>query len=244
MFVLTSFVSPVSYIAEYAPLILPITAAQKNGSSISGLPGQLYTKFKAAYSCIYFGFSQKQQTNKSMRYYSCQNVLTKNLFSKSSLPCAAIYKIQSCTPLYLFWLLPETTNKQICEVWFLPESAYQKSFSKIWAFLYSYIQNSKLHTFVFILASLRNKKQTNLWGMIHFSQNLGFLCNYIQNSIAAHSCMYFSFSQKQETNKSIGYYSYQNLLTKKYFSKIWACCGAVYKIKSRMLLIYFGFFQE
>jgi len=101
-----------------------------------------------------------------MRYDSCQNLLIKNLFPKSGLPWTAIYKIQSCMLLYLSWLLLEITNKQIHEVWFLPKSAYQKSFSKIWAFLYSYIQNSKLHTFVFILASLRNKKQTNLWGMI------------------------------------------------------------------------------
>ena len=102
-----------------------------------------------------------------------------------------------------------------------------KIFFQNLGFLCSYIQNSKLHTFVFILASLRNKKQTNLWGIILaricllkiFFQNLGFLCNYIQNSIAAHSCMYFSFSQKQETNRSMGYYSYQNLLSKNIFPK-------------------------
>ena len=48
---------------------------------------------------------------------------------------------------------------------------------------------------------------------------MGFLCNYIQNSIAAHSCMYFSFTQKQETNKYMRYYSCQNLLTKNIFPK-------------------------
>ena len=68
--------------------------------------------------------------------------------------------------LYLSWLLSEITNKQIHEVWFLPESAYQKSFSKIWASLCSCTQNLKLHTLVFTLASLINYKQTNPWDMI------------------------------------------------------------------------------
>jgi hypothetical protein len=56
MFVLTFFVSPVSYVTKYALFFLPIIAAQKNGSSISG---HLYTKFKA-HSCISLGFSHEQ----------------------------------------------------------------------------------------------------------------------------------------------------------------------------------------
>ena len=114
----------------------------------------------------------------------------------------AIYKIQSCMLLYLSWILSGITNKQIHEVWFLPESVYQKYFSKIWAFLYSYIQNSKLHALVFILASLRNNKQTNPWGMILariclpkiFSQNLGFPVQLYTKFKTACSCIYLGFS--------------------------------------------------
>ena len=69
-------------------------------------------------------------------------------------------------------------------------------------FLGSCIQNSKLHTLVFILASLRNNKQTNPWDIILariclpkiFFQNLGFLCSYIWNSKAADSCVYLGFT--------------------------------------------------
>ena len=75
-------------------MILARICLSKIFSQNLGFPVQLYTKFKAAHFCIYFGFSQKQQTNKSMRYDSCQNLSTKNLFSKIWASCVVIYKIQ------------------------------------------------------------------------------------------------------------------------------------------------------
>lgn len=52
----------------------------KNNLSKSGLPGRLYTNFKAAWSCIYLVFSQEQATHRSMQYYSFQNLHAKNSF--------------------------------------------------------------------------------------------------------------------------------------------------------------------
>ena len=161
MFVLTSFVSPVSYLAKYAPLFLPNTAAWKK------------------WLLHIWAF------------------------------WVAVYKIQSCMLLYLFWLLSETTNKQIHEVWFLPESAYQKSFPKIWASLYSYIQNSKLHALVFILASLWNNKQTNPWNMILakiclpklFSNIWAFVQLYTK--FKGCTLLYVSWLLSETTNKQI-----------------------------------------
>jgi len=49
----------------------------KNDFLKSGLPGQLYTKFKATHSCISLCFSQEQQKDKSMRYHSCLDLPTR-----------------------------------------------------------------------------------------------------------------------------------------------------------------------
>src|SRR5437016_3237177 len=75
----------------------------------------------AVHSCIYFGFSQKQEKNKSMRYDSCQDLAYPKKNSKIWVSCVAIYKIQTCTLLYLSWLL--LTSKKTYGVLFLSESA-------------------------------------------------------------------------------------------------------------------------
>jgi len=62
--------------------------------------------------------------------------------------------------LYLFWLPSGTTNKQIREVSFLPGSAYQKWFSKIWApwvAVYK-IQSYRLLHFSWLLSGTTNKQ--------------------------------------------------------------------------------------
>jgi len=114
MFVLTSFVSPVSYITNYAPFFCQLLLPKKNGCSISGLPGQLYTKFKAAHSCTYFGFPQEQQTNKSMRYHSCQDLHIKNGFPKSGPPGQLYTKFKAAhSCIYFGFPQEQQTNKSV-----------------------------------------------------------------------------------------------------------------------------------
>ena len=116
--------------------------------------------------------------------------------------------------MYLFWLLSETTNKQIHEVWFLSESAYQKYFSKIWAFYAAIYEIQKLHTLVYILASLRNNKQTKPQGIILSRIHLPCLKSGVCKIQTCNFYIYYGFCWKQQANKFMGYYSYQNLLTK------------------------------
>jgi len=105
----------------------------------------------------------------------------------------------------------EPTNKQIHELLFLPKSVYQKYLH----FLGSCIQNSKLHSLVFILASLRNNKQTNPWGIVltriclpkYFFQNLGFLSSCIQNSKLHMLVFILTSLRNKKTTKFMGYYS-------------------------------------
>ena len=107
-------------------------------------------------------------------------------------------------------------------------------------FLGSCIQNSKLHTLVFILASLRNNKQTNPWDIILakmclpkiFFQNLAFPVQQYTKFKAAHLCTYFGFFQKQQTNKSVKYDSCQNL---------GFLCSYIWNSKAAHTCVYLGF---
>src|SRR5437899_8145455 len=95
-------------------MILDRICLQKIFFQNLGFPVQLYTTFKAAHFCIYFGFSQKQETNKSMRYDSCQNLLTKNLFPNLGFLCSYIQNLiaaHSC--IYFGFSQKQETNKSM-----------------------------------------------------------------------------------------------------------------------------------
>src|SRR5437016_4456342 len=76
----------------------------------------------AAHSCIYFGFSQKQETNKSMRYDSCQDLAyPKKIFQNLGFLCSYIQNSNLHTPIFI---LASLDKQKIYGVLFLPESAH------------------------------------------------------------------------------------------------------------------------
>jgi hypothetical protein len=185
-------------------------------------------KFKAAGSGIYLGFSQEQQTHRSEQYHSCQNLLAKNSFPKSRLPGQQHTKLKAAH----FWIYLGFYQKQkhtdlhniilarIC----LPKIVFQNL-----GFLGSCIQNSKLHTFVLILAFLRNKN-TQICAISFLPE---FACQKCFSKIWAswaavykfQRCMllYLSWLFSGTTNIQIHVISiFPGFAYQKQFSKIWA----------------------
>ena len=87
----------------------------------------------------------------------------------------------------LVFILASLRNKKQTNLWGIILARIlltQKKYSKIWAFLCSCIQNSNLHTPIFILASLDKQRIYGVFIILAricllkiFFQNLGFLCS-------------------------------------------------------------------
>ena len=92
----SSFIA-VSFIAKHMPILLPIVAAPKKQSLISGLHGQLHRWFKAAHIPPCLVFLLEEKTDKSIDFHFCQGLVCQKLFLHIQVPWIATYMIQSCT---------------------------------------------------------------------------------------------------------------------------------------------------